>query len=527
MESSKICITVKKPNFIVAVENPEMIMKNCILDILNNKKCGLLLLSQAIRDVSYCNLDILYEDYKMCLDAKYNDIKQEITDIISKHKTDKDIFELIENVISQLIKNLCIIQQLLEKCDFMMTNLRCKNRSNIFRKESEFIGNNIIIEIFLQKIEDKTILQFLDEHISDDLHHLELLSHFATIINTTDHCNVINNILNNTQRLFMTNIDRLSAEICISLIKLFNIDPKFIAKYRECLSRRLMKQRDKKCFDHEREMLQYITPHDFIDSEHINKMYGQIRDSVNSFDITYVLSHNANIIIKSDEFTGVTFDKDVCKFEITDKYMWDTEIPTTKDILTKDLRIYTKVFEGFFKQICEDNFKNNENVLDCRKSTGIITIVINEIPYNFLVTLQQMNVLIQIMNSQTITKLNLQRTLNMINADFDNVIDSLISCDLLLCKDDSYSINQGFFFKETDVSLISMIGYNETFDESFVLDVIKIINDIHAQSVRQIFDEYVNIHGVTNYVLISSIIKYMEMKNIIRMDNGFYVVNEK
>ena len=73
---------------------------------------------------------------------------------------------------------------------------------------------------------------------------------------------------------------------------------------------------------------------------------------------------------------------------------------------------------------------------------------------------------------------------------------------------------------------MNTLEYKEKFDELFVIDIVDIINRTTMHSIEDIFSGYVTIHGVTNYEIIESTMKYLMKKNIIVLVDGDYKVND-
>lgn len=529
-EIQKYCGSISKckrplPKFVASHDDAKDQLSICFAKLLDGVDVNLVLLNKLLQMCAYQDVSDVYNVYCVCLSNKITSVYKEL-ESVSKDKENKQmLFNCLNNYMAQLITNCKTINKILSDCDYNYNLATSFNKNNNVHKFSEFVNSVNFITLFSQTIDGCSLLKKFDDNIGEDMHNLQAVSDIISSMKSINESDMISftRQLKNTKVLFLKNIDRLQYDVCVPFIEMFGRDNTFIKMYRVYLVDRLIKQRCKDALLHERKIISLLKPFDEVDRKCIDRMYGQIDDSINSLGLTDIFAHKTNIVVESETFRDVPIDKEICKFNVIDKYMWDVSDPSSYINLPKEMEVYSLIF----KKIYGIDNKHNELLIDPHKSTGILNIVINDNPYNFLVTFQQMNVLIRIINATSITYSKLLEESGIKPAeDLDTVLDSLYACELVNCDDDTYTINENFFFKESDISLLNTLEYKEKFDELHVVDIIDIITKTPNQTIADVFNCFVTSHGVTNYELIESTMKYLEKKNIIIFDGTVYKLND-
>lgn len=512
------------PNFIVHKKNVKKQLISCFTKLLNGDDVNMVLLNKLLQICTYQNVADVYNLYCNCLDNKIIEIFKEI-ETVSKNKENKQmLFNCLNDNIMQLIINCKTMNKILSECDYNYNLVTSFNKTNNVYKFSEFVNSIKIITLLNQTLDGSTLLKKFDDNIGDNIHNLQVVSNIISSIKSIDEHDKISCLcqLKNTKVLFLKNVDRLQYDECVPFIDLFSYDKTFIKIYRFYLVDRLLKQHCKDLLLQERKLISLLKPFDDVDRKYIDRMNGQVDNIINSLELTDIFAHKTNIIVETEIFKNISINKEICKFNVIDKYMWDVSEPSTQMILPKEMEIYSLIF----KKIYNIDNKYNELLIEPHKSTGILNVVINNNPYNLLVTFQQMNVLIRIIDATSITYEKLLKdTCIKPEEDLNTILDSLYACELINYEDNTYTINENFFFKETDISLLNILEYKEKFDELHVIDIIDIITKMPNQTITDIFNNFITVHGVTNYELIESTLKYLEKKHIIEFDNNTYKLN--
>lgn len=512
------------PNFIVHKKNVKKQLISCFTKLLNGDDVNMVLLNKLLQICTYQNVADVYNLYCNCLDNKIIEIFKEI-ETVSKNKENKQmLFNCLNDNIMQLIINCKTMNKILSECDYNYNLVTSFNKTNNVYKFSEFVNSIKIITLLNQTLDGSTFLKKFDDNIGDNIHNLQVVSNIISSIKSIDEHDKISCLcqLKNTKVLFLKNVDRLQYDECVPFIDLFSYDKTFIKIYRFYLIDRLLKQHCKDLLLQERKLISLLKPFDDVDRKYIDRMNGQVDNIINSLELTDIFAHKTNIIVETEIFKNISINKEICKFNVIDKYMWDVSEPSSQMILPKEMEIYSLIF----KKIYSIDNKYNELLIEPHKSTGILNVVINNNPYNLLVTFQQMNVLIRIIDATSITyKKLLEDTGIKPEEDLNTILDSLYACELINYEDNTYTINENFFFKETNISLLNILEYKEKFDELHVIDIIDIITKMPNQTITDIFNNFITVHGVTNYELIESTLKYLEKKHIIEFDNNTYKLN--
>jgi hypothetical protein len=86
-----------------------------------------------------------------------------------------------------------------------------------------------------------------------------------------------------------------------------------------------------------------------------------------------------------------------------------------------------------------------------------------------------------------------------------------------------YSINQTFFFKENNVSLLNLLDNNEKFDEELVANITYIIRQNTIRDNEQLFNVYVEKYGTSNRDMIDNVVKYLEKTQLISFKDNIYI----
>lgn len=515
------------PYFIIKQENPLRSLLQYFNDILHGKDVNLIKIGRLIRECSYRDIAGVYSMLNDCSCDNTASMLAEIKNIITIQKNSNELFKSISELIIRTLENYDIINKLIvDNYCVTMGNLQ-RNRIIEVVKQEVFATASI----WGNKINDVEIVKILDNNIGDDLHHVIIMGKIISFINMKymsqfHSLSSVNHNLKETKRLFLENIDRLNYDVCIPFIKLFGIDQTFIGTYDRYLSKRILRQRDIQVLEQERRLIGQLNVHTDNDKKYIANMYEKIKDAIYSLKLMNIFIKNTNINVVSDEFKGVPIEKEICKFSVANKFVWDIKDDPNTVILPNYLKIYPSVIS----KIHELDNSHDELHIDSRMSTGIINIFINDVEYNFLVTLQQLVVLLQILNEKTINFDTIQKNTGLTSADLDSVLDSLYSFELINFEDDMYTINGEFAFKDTDISLLNTLDYKEKFDERLVLDIANIIlqrKDGDIVDVEYVFNKYIEFCGVTNYDVIDSTLRYLEKRNMIEKINGSYVTPHK
>lgn len=520
------------PNFIADRhadnwEKLELFFEN----IMDGKNINLIYLNKIIYESVYMDIDTVYKIYEKCITNHLDKIYDNI-DILNKETKNKQIvIDNVANLITNFEKRSGIMSNLLSECDaqkiLMMKRDEIKNcKGYIDRKyqHSKQIIATCLNEMFQKKINDTQFIKFLDSIIGDDVRNLNVMGNIIQLLDENCILGVISQ-LNNTKALFLKNIDRITIEVCKPFLMLFNKEPSFIKIYKMYMTTRMEKQsvcgNDEK-LEHEKKAISLLNPIDAVDVRYVQQMKSQINDMQHSNTITKIIINNTNINVTSDVYKNITIDKNICKFKVTTVEHWGYNDIKSPVNFPKEIDVYYQIF----RKIYEIENIHSETTIEPYKSTGIINITINNNPYNFLVNMYQMGILVRILNETSVKYDELIKELRVPPEELDNILDSLYSCELINCVDDVYTINENFFFKDADISLLNTIDYNEKIDEMYVVDIVEIINSNKCHDISEIIDQFVKKYGMTNYSLIKLVIKYLERKEIVSFIDGVYKLNE-
>lgn len=505
-------------NLQIMISNDSFKLKELFTKLLFGDDVNLIYFNSMLRISALDDIFIIFRIYNTCLNECINGIYYDIAKLLEKCSTPNVIFRNINNIISQLFGNIRIINNILLEYDQI---IQLNYKSVLQQSKCSIVSNYIsalnIMSLLKHIVFGGTILELLDNNIGDNVHNLtliaQLIEHIYNVIEP-DMRKIYVLQLKNTQLLFQNNIGRISSEVCSSLITLFNINSSFIQMYRVHFSNRILEHSDIGALDKELKALDMLTPHNDIDNKCIRKMYAQLNDINLSQELTTIFTNKINVHVQTKLYQNIQIDLHICKFNIIDHYDWDlSEFPS--DIhLSSEIEVYITIF----KKIYGIEHNHNELYLDSKRSTGIINIVINDNSYNFLVTLQQMNVLLQILNNSSMTFAELQKNTALSENNLTVVLNSLYSCELLNSQDDLYFINEEFFYTETNISLLNALEYEEFFDEFLVVRIINIIKTETIKSIHDIFESYTSHYGIVNYNMIISVIKYLCKKKIINCE---------
>lgn len=523
--SQKISVV---PSFISSSGSDDIFLKlkSDFNNILQGREVNLIIFDEIYRQCIYENILKVYENYVQCIDEKNKNVIEEITSFGTKIKFDK-----LEMILEKHVKTLNTLQ--------MAVSSNSKNISSeidVF----DFIKRYCIIILMFQ---NPSLFQLLDDIIKENLHDLEIIQIIVkniklekiidspiddTALKFLESKNIIIECVLNIQELFLKNVHRLSEDMCIDMIHFLRYQENFTKMYEKYLPDRILQQREKSTLEMEKRLLKQLMTYNIDDVKSIEIMEHQIDDMIRGLEITYILGHNVDVIKESEKYKNILIDPTICHFHILNEKYWKISNELFENKLADDLEVYIDIFMKL-KQIINkyDNvIDETELKLDIWNSTGIIEIEISDNTYSFLVSLQQMNVLIEIMKLHNASYENLLDNLKMTQENLNFILDGLCNCKLLNNHDRVYSINQLFFFKENNVSLLDLLKTTANFDFRVLNDLKDIIRNNKVGSMREIFDKYVEMHGFTNYNFIEMMFNYMKKIDSIKIDNGVYVVNE-
>lgn len=514
--------TSTPPSFIVsqmhsiAIDNTTNCqLEKCFSEILDGRDINAVIFNSLLLSGIYKNIFDVYCSYNNCVSKKLTDIAHEITKAFVEHTDENILYKCMEQHLSEIIDNMSTICGLLCECDAVCG--RKNNRYNNSKKISA-IG----LAMFLHSgVDGSPIMSMLDKVITDDAHNLTIIGQIIQTIAPLG-IKVVNDSLvsymKNIKILFLKNIHRLPVEVSSPMLHFMSSSDNFIKTYGLYLSERLPKHN---CVDTlliEIRLLKTLIPQDELDKKCIDRMVEQIDNISNSISLSTIFAKKTNLIVASEKYKNIPINTGICNFNVIDKYVWDVSLPTQMT-----LPIEIEIYQNIFNKLYEIDNKHSELVLDSRKSTGIIEFEISDNIYEFLVTFQQMNVLIQILKNKSQTVEQLQIATAIPEDELQAVLNGMYTFEILNFEDNSYSINHAFSCTQTQISLLNTLDYAEKFDEEIVLNIVDIIDKSDKHSIDEIFNEYVAIYGVTNFGVIDSTVKYLENKNILTFNKIYSI----
>ena len=521
---------------------------NTLETIFNGIICGddfnITCVNNCIKRCLYQNQTLVYKIYnKYINEYEFNTIKI-IENIIGKNKDVKQCFSEVVNLILKYADNISIIHTALTNCKHTYHNgeiFNCHDYMNMIK----------LISLLEHDVYQMSLFKLLDNSIDADIYKIgsmtkiiKYLKYYPSI-KKHDACVLDRNpifcgeFFTNTKHLLLSNLHKIPTEISLPFLEILTQDDMFINMYQSYFVKRIEKQRSSDCLQNEWDCINFlgklyddklkIPQHIRVKQIECNsrkiitKIQKQINDIIDSTTLTDILHNNVHIIIEKDEFKDIPIEQDACNLTILDKYVWDIcNVPQVK------IPAEIKVYENIIGKLYEIYDAESELIIDAKQSTGVVNIVINDNPYNFLVTLRQMVVILQILKNEEIDYKKLQELTGLQSSELTSIIDSLYSFELINHDENNgmYTINDQFFFIETNVSLLGIDNCNEKFDEIIISNISDILSN-GKKTLHDIFEEYDDKYGFVNYCVLEKAIRYLVKKEIFINSNESFGINDK
>lgn len=495
----------------------------------------------------------LYETYYKCIDEIMNSVYEINNKFFIQHHSSKEIFTFINNNVIQIITNIQNIAHHMEHFDIVFS----KNNSL-----TTYLNMNAIIIYLVDRslTNNKTLLQIMDENLMEsDLNCFTTLNHFIECINYCYTHKIIDdptkytNQLMNTRTLFFKLLNKFPDTVINSMFQLFGRDPSFARDYKGFLTKRLLGKMTSEFIEREKQLLVKYAQYDPNGQKYVEEMRCQIDDVQKSIQLTQVFKNfnivkmtSDNMVCKTNtidlhkslrlikNIASLAIDPSICNILVQRKDIWNIQVPNETPKYNGCIDVYDQIFQKIYTFLGN----NDTIVLDNTNSTGVLNISFDGNEYKFLATLSQINVLTTIIDNPNLTFDDIVSITQYCKETVTLILEGLYTCELIVCNDDkTIVINKDFFFEETNVSLISLLKFDEKFDEELIFDVLRIIIQNtnctvfeHAENsgtssprsctVQKICDEYEKQYGISNYDTIDSVVSHLVRGNIITWDKN-------
>jgi hypothetical protein len=532
-------------------ESSDTILMCALRNSLSGTDINTILFGSVLRQYFSQHSTLLYTAYYKCVD----DIMKSVYEISDKffiqHHSSKEIFTFINNNVIQMLTNIQNVSYYMKQFDDMFSK---------YESLTTYLNMNIMMTYFIDKLltNEKTLLQIMDENLMErDLNCFTTLSHFIECINYCYIHNIIDNPLKylcqltNTRTLFFKLLNKFPDTVINNMFQLFGRETSFTRDYKGFLTKRLLGKMTSEFIEREKQLLMKYTQYDPNGQKYIEEMKSQIDDVQKSIQLTQIFK-NFNIVRmisdkdqdskislprncttntinlhKSLQFIKnidtVVIDPSICNILVRKKDIWDVRMPIDTPKYNSCIDVYNHIFQKVYTFLGN----NDTIVLDNVDSTGVLNISFDGTEYKFLATLSQINVLTTIIDNPNLTLDGIVSMTQYCRENVSLILDGLCTCELVICNDDkTFIINKDFFFEETNMSLISLLKFDEKFDEELIFDVLHIIVQNSGTSlprgctVQKISDEYEKQHGISNYDTIDSVVTHLIRGNIITWDKN-------
>jgi hypothetical protein len=500
--------------------------------IFNNEEINFIHLNHLIQQIAYHNISAIYAYYYNMITKISNELIDDISNIIKNYTSSEKIFIHIETELFKFTKKCQQFEIIMKNCDQKV--IQIFKHTNFIFFDTNLINNLMIMKIINTEINGKTLMNILDDRLEDYLHGINLIAELVKIYNNLikDNYTISSKLFpyfhkitfeKKIYKIFLNNIGKINYDSSHNLfIWLSKNDINFIPIYQSYFEDRIKTHKSLDLIKYELDLLNLLT---IKNNQYKHTYYDSMKKQLNEIKTQIELNEvfqKFHVIIEKEEYKNLEFNNEISHFEIYNNYIWKNDKPKNKIILPNEIKIYDDVF----KKIYNIENKHNELTIDDKKSNSIINIEINNNSYNFLVTFQQLLILITIIKEKEITLQKIQEATGIKEDELEVVLNSLYSCDLLSFENDLFSINKNFFFTSNDINLINTIDYNEKYDERIISDIVDIIINNKFENVEQIFNKYIELYGFINLNLINNMMKYLINQTII-IHNQSYSINHE
>lgn len=476
----------------------------------------------------------LYVIYNKCVDEIMKSVHETNNNFFTQQHCSKEIFTFINNTVIQMLTNIQNVSYYMKHFDVIFS-----------RSESltTYLNMNLMRTYFIDKylINEKTLLQIMDENLMEtDLNCFKSISYFIECINYCYTHKIIDiptkyiSRLTNTRTIFFKLLNKFPDDIVNIMFQLFSHEISFTRDYKGFLSKRLLKKMTPEFIEREKQLLIKYAQFDPNGKKYIGEMKCQIDDVQTSIQLTQIFknfdivktpltqtSRKSNTIDmrKNLQTIGnidnIVIDPSICNIILQKKDIWNIQLQNDTPKYNGCIDAYNQIFQKIYSFLGN----NDTIVLDDINSTGVLNISFDGAEYKFLATLSQINVLTTIIDCPEIFLDDITLVTQYCKETVILILEGLCTCELIVCNDDkTFSINKNFFFEETNVSLISLLKFNEKFDEELLFDVLHIIIKNTKCDVQKICDEYEKQFGISNYDTIDSVVTHLIRGNVIVRD---------
>jgi hypothetical protein len=305
---------------------------------------------------------------------------------------------------------------------------------------------------------------------------------------------------------------------------------KFIMNYYVNLSKRLLSGKTN-CYV-EKNVLRFV-PYK-IDPELYQKMRFQINDIIDSNRIEKMAKQ---VIIKdTGKYDLTTFKKDNCTFKVIREYAWNI---TNNEDYKPSIELIP--YLDFFGKCYTKCYPEREITYDHSRSTGVISLSLNNKEYLLHMTFPQIYVLMELNRNKLMSAYQLSIATGIPLQTLAHILNSFMFIKLILRSNGSpndpnitFTINTNWSSPNDKISLISKINStqqqnsdsNNTTNNTMLY--VSIINHIRTQSLNKIDltkdDLYLKFNSYSQNEINSILDKIVSTNHVIYSDNKYKYV---
>jgi hypothetical protein len=304
---------------------------------------------------------------------------------------------------------------------------------------------------------------------------------------TTNLFSEINNFILESSKQFENNnnLDEIKKKCykiqdTVNMLEKITDKHKLFMEYYINLSNRLLSGKSN-CYV-EKNVLRFL-PYK-IDPELYQKMRFQINDIIDSQRIEKMAKQ---VIIKdTGKYDLSKFKKENCTFKVIRQYAWNTE---NNDQSIPSIEVFP--YLDFFKKCYQKCYPEREITYDNTRSTGIITLSINEKEYLLHMTFSQIYVLLELNRNKLMSAYQLSTSTGIPLQILAQILNSFMFIKLIIRSNGSpndpnvtFTINTNWSSPNDKISLVRKVDI-VTNTQNDTLLYVSIINYIRNQSLNK------------------------------------------